>query len=32
MDNGKILVEGSPEELVKQYVGSEIVEVEKTTM
>jgi lipooligosaccharide transport system ATP-binding protein len=30
MDNGKILVEGSPENLVKQYVGSEIVEVEKT--
>jgi lipooligosaccharide transport system ATP-binding protein len=30
MDNGKILVEGSPEDLVKQYVGSEIVEVEKT--
>jgi lipooligosaccharide transport system ATP-binding protein len=30
MDNGKILVEGSPGNLVKQYVGSEIVEVEKT--
>ena len=30
MDNGKILVLGSPEELVKQYVGSEVVEVEKT--
>jgi lipooligosaccharide transport system ATP-binding protein len=30
MDNGKILVEGSPENLVKQYVGSEIVEVERT--
>ncbi len=30
MDNGKILVEGSPEDLVKQYVGKEIVEVEKT--
>lgn len=30
MDNGKILVEGSPEDLVKQYVGNEIVEVEKT--
>jgi len=30
MDNGKILVTGSPADLVKQYVGSEIVEVEKT--
>ena len=30
MDNGKILVEGSPPELVKQYVGDEVVEVEKT--
>ena len=30
MDNGKILVEGSPVDLVKQYVGEEIVEVEKT--
>ena len=30
MDNGKILVEGSPVDLVKQYVGKEIVEVEKT--
>jgi lipooligosaccharide transport system ATP-binding protein len=30
MDNGKILVEGSPEDLVKKYVGNEIVEVEKT--
>jgi lipooligosaccharide transport system ATP-binding protein len=30
MDNGKILVEGSPAELVKKYVGNEIVEVEKT--
>jgi len=30
MDNGKILVEGSPADLVKQYVGSEIVEVENT--
>jgi lipooligosaccharide transport system ATP-binding protein len=30
MDNGKILVEGSPGELVEQYVGKEIVEVEKT--
>ncbi len=31
MDNGKILVEGSPADLVKKYVGNEIVEVEKTT-
>ena len=31
MDNGKILVEGSPADLVRQYVGKEIVEVEKTT-
>jgi lipooligosaccharide transport system ATP-binding protein len=30
MDNGKILVEGSPPDLVKQYVGDEVVEVEKT--
>jgi lipooligosaccharide transport system ATP-binding protein len=30
MDNGKILVEGSPADLVTQYVGNEIVEVEKT--
>jgi lipooligosaccharide transport system ATP-binding protein len=30
MDNGKILVEGSPADLVKQYVGNEIVEVERT--
>ena len=30
MDNGKILVEGSPPDLVEQYVGKEIVEVEKT--
>jgi lipooligosaccharide transport system ATP-binding protein len=30
MDNGKILVEGSPADLVKQYVGNEIVEVEKS--
>jgi lipooligosaccharide transport system ATP-binding protein len=29
MDNGKILVEGSPADLVKQHVGTEIVEVEK---
>ena len=30
MDNGKIHVEGSPAELVKEYVGNEIVEIEKT--
>ncbi len=30
MDNGTILVEGSPAELVKEYVGNEIVEVNKT--
>lgn len=30
MDNGKILVEGAPSELVKRYVGDEIVEVEKS--
>ena len=30
MDNGKILVEGAPAELVKQYVGDEVVEVERT--
>jgi lipooligosaccharide transport system ATP-binding protein len=30
MDNGNILVEGSPEELVRKYVGAEIVEVSKT--
>jgi lipooligosaccharide transport system ATP-binding protein len=30
MDNGKILVEGSPSNLVKQYVGNEVVEVEKS--
>jgi len=30
MDNGKILVEGTPEDLVKQYVGNEVVEIEKT--
>ena len=28
MDNGKILVEGTPEELVRQHAGHEIVEVE----
>jgi len=28
MDNGKILVEGTPDELVKKYAGHEIVEVE----
>jgi lipooligosaccharide transport system ATP-binding protein len=31
MDNGKILVEGPPADLIKKYVGSEIVEAEKTT-
>jgi lipooligosaccharide transport system ATP-binding protein len=31
MDKGKILVEGAPAELVKKYVGAEIVEVEKST-
>ena len=30
MDNGKILVEGSPGGLVKEYGGNEIVEVEKS--
>ncbi len=30
MDHGKILVEGSPSDLVKQHVGEEIVEVEKS--
>lgn len=30
MDDGKILVEGTPEDLVKTHVGSEIVEVEKS--
>jgi lipooligosaccharide transport system ATP-binding protein len=30
MDNGNILVEGSPAELVKEYVGAEIVEVNKS--
>jgi len=30
MDNGKILVEGTPVDLVKEYVGNEIVEIEKT--
>jgi lipooligosaccharide transport system ATP-binding protein len=30
MDYGKILVEGAPADLVKQYVGDEVVEVEKT--
>ena len=28
MDNGTILVQGSPNELVRQYVGSEVVEAE----
>ncbi len=31
MDKGKILVKGAPAELVKQYVGEEIVEVENST-
>lgn len=30
MDNGKILVEGSPADLVKRYAGDEVIEVEKT--
>jgi len=30
MDNGKILVEGAPANLVRQYAGEEIVEVEKS--
>jgi lipooligosaccharide transport system ATP-binding protein len=30
MDNGRILVEGSPAELVKRHVGDEIVEVERS--
>ncbi|MDP3563081.1 MAG: ABC transporter ATP-binding protein [Methanoregula sp.] len=30
MDHGKILVEGTPADLVKKYVGEEIVEVEKS--
>ncbi len=30
MDNGRILVEGAPADLVKQYVGDEIVEVERS--
>jgi lipooligosaccharide transport system ATP-binding protein len=30
MDNGKILVEGTPLDLVKEYVGNEVVEIEKT--
>ncbi len=30
MDNGKILVEGTPADLVKEHVGDEIVEVEKS--
>jgi lipooligosaccharide transport system ATP-binding protein len=31
MDNGKILVEGAPADLVEQHVGHEIVEVEKSS-
>ncbi len=30
MDNGKILIEGTPSDLVRQHAGTEIVEVEKT--
>lgn len=30
MDDGKILVEGSPQDLVSTYIGSEILEVEHT--
>jgi lipooligosaccharide transport system ATP-binding protein len=30
MDNGKILVEGAPADLVREHVGHEIVEVEKS--
>ena len=30
MDNGKILVEGSPRDLVSKYVGTDILEVEHT--
>jgi len=30
MDNGKILIEGSPADLVNKYAGEEVVEVEKT--
>ena len=30
MDNGRILVEGAPAELVREYAGHEIVEVEKS--
>jgi lipooligosaccharide transport system ATP-binding protein len=30
MDYGKILVEGEPAALVKEYIGEEVVEVEKT--
>jgi lipooligosaccharide transport system ATP-binding protein len=30
MDNGKILVEGTPVDLVKEYVGNEVVEIEQT--
>ena len=31
MDNGEILVEGAPQELVKKYVGEHIVEAENTS-
>jgi len=30
MDNGRILVEGAPADLVKEHAGHEIVEVEKS--
>lgn len=30
MDSGRILVEGKPDELVKEYIGTEIVEVQNT--
>ena len=30
MDNGKILVEGSPEEMIREHIGSDIVETEDT--
>jgi lipooligosaccharide transport system ATP-binding protein len=30
MDGGKILIEGTPADLVRQYAGTEVVEVEKT--
>jgi lipooligosaccharide transport system ATP-binding protein len=30
MDNGKILVEGTPKNLIKKYVGDHIIEAENT--